>query len=106
MRPWRNADRPRVADVVVNRFRRRIEIVVEHLHARVAAVADIYQALGVNRDRVRRIELTGGAAPAADVSDESAALVVLHDARVHVAVGDEDVALRIPSDIGLAPEAV
>ncbi len=42
----------------------------------------------------------------ADGLDEAAVLVVLHDARVEVAVGDEDVALLIEGDVGLPAEAV
>src|SRR5258706_12771095 len=38
--------------------------------------------------------------------EEHAVLVVLHDARVAVAVGDEDVALCVPADVGRAVEAL
>ena len=38
--------------------------------------------------------------------DEPAVLVVLHDARVDVAVGDEDVALRVPGHVGRPAEQV
>ena len=57
MRARRDADRPRVADVVVDRL--EVQVVVEHLDARVAAVADVDVALRVDRDRVRRVQLAG-----------------------------------------------
>src|SRR5207249_10774300 len=43
---------------------------------------------------------------AADLRDEPSGLVVLHDAVVAIAVGDEDVALRIPTHIGRPTEDV
>jgi hypothetical protein len=55
---------------------------------------------------VRRVELQVAVAARADRLDEAAVLVVLHDARVEVAVGHEDVALLIEGDVGLAAEAV
>ena len=60
------------------------------------------------RDRVRRAELAGLLAlhAAADGFDESAILVVFHDAGVSVAVQDEDISGRIPGDVGLAAERV
>src|ERR1700681_217912 len=50
MRPARDADRPRVADVVVDGL--QVEVVVEDLNARVAAISDVHIALSVDRDRV------------------------------------------------------
>ncbi len=44
--------------------------------------------------------------PRADRLDEPAVLVELYDARVAVAVGHENVALRIPADVGLTVEGV
>ena len=90
------------ADVVVDRAQH--QVVVEHLHAGVAAVGDVDVALRVDRDRVRRAELARLGAARADRLDEPAVLVVLDDARVDVAVGDEDVALRIPGDVGRPAE--
>ena len=55
VRPRRDADRPRVADVVVDGPQH--QVVVEHLHARVAAIGDVDVALRVGRDRVRRVHL-------------------------------------------------
>ena len=73
---------------------------------RVAAIADVDVALRVGRDRMRRVELVlrRRRARAGELRDEAAVLVVLHDARVDVAVGDEDVALRIPRHVGRPSE--
>ncbi len=73
---------------------------------RVAAIGDVDHALGVDRDRVRRAELQRAVAARADRLDEAAVLVELDDARVAVAVGHEDVALRIEADIGLPMKGV
>ena len=72
------------------------------------AVGDVDVAVQVNRDAVRRAELARFRAwyLAADLLHEAAVLVELHDAVVHVAVGDEDVALRIPRDVGWPAERV
>ena len=102
--PPGHADRPRVADVRVVRL--PVQIVVEHLHARVAAVADVDVALEIGGDRVRRVELQVAVAARADGLHEAAVLVVLHDACVEVAVRDEDIALLIERDVGLAAEPV
>src|SRR5580765_1704060 len=56
MRTWRDADCPGIADSVVNRL--RIQIVVPHLNARVAAIADVDVALSVHRHRVRQSQLS------------------------------------------------
>jgi hypothetical protein len=60
MRSRRDADRPRVADGVVDGL--QVEVVVEYLHAGVAAVGDVDVALCVGRDRVWGIQLTALAA--------------------------------------------
>ena len=96
MRSGRDADRPGRADVVVNRL--ELQIVVEHLDAAVAAVADIDVALGVRRRWCAAGSVVPGADPSGpDGLDEAAVLVVLHDARIAVAVGDEDIARRRPT---------
>jgi hypothetical protein len=69
---------------------------IDHLDAAVAAVADVDVALGVVRDRVRRVQLADlGAARLADGRDPVAVLRELGDARVDVAVADVDVALGV-----------
>jgi len=57
---------------------------------------------------VRQVELAGRLAGlfAADLGEEAAVLVELHDAVVAVAVRHEDVALGIPADIGRAAENI
>ena len=103
-RSARHAHRPRVADIGVIGL--PVQIVVEHLDARVAAVAHVDVALEVGGDRVRCVELQIGAAQLADGLHEAAVLVVLDHARIEVAVGHEDVALLIEGDVGLAAEAI
>jgi len=46
----------------------------------------------VHLNAVRRIELAGAGTFGAELLDEPAVLVIFHDARVRVAVGDKDVA--------------
>ena len=55
---------------------------------------------------MRGAELQGSVAARAHRLDEAAVLVVLHDARVAVAVRHEDVALGVPADVGLAVERI
>src|SRR5687767_11329370 len=102
----RNAYRPRVPHVRVHRLQR--QIVVEHHDAAIATIADVHVALRVDGNRVWRVELIlpVAALAAGELTDEPAVLVELDDARVHIAVRDEDVALRIPRDVGRTAEAV
>ena len=100
----RDAHRPRRADVIVDRL--LVQIVVEHDDALIAAIGDIDHPFRVNRDRVRRAELQGTVAARTNGLDEAAVLVELHDPRVAVAIGHEDVALRIEADVGLSMERV
>src|SRR5215203_3868404 len=55
---------------------------------------------------MRRAELQSTTAAGAGSLDEAAALVELHHTRVTITVGHEDVALRIPADVGLPMERV
>src|SRR5262245_24812915 len=57
LRPWtaRDADCPRVAHAGVIRL--EVQVVVEHLHARVAAITDVDVAREVRGDGVRGVEL-------------------------------------------------
>ncbi len=106
MRARRDADAPRRADVVVNRAEDKV--VVEHLHPVVRAIGDVHVALRVDREAVRQVELARlrSGPLAADLLQEPSVLVVLHDAMVDVAVGDEDVALRVPADVGRTAQRV
>ena len=74
----------------------------------VAAIGDVHVALRVDGQRMRRVELIRlvPSDVAAHLADESAVLVELHDAMVDVSIGYEDVALRIPADIGGAGEQI
>src|SRR5262245_61326779 len=104
MRPRRDADRPRIADVVVDRF--HVQIVVEHLDASVAAVADIDVAVGIHRHRVRQVQLAASAAARPSLLDESSVLVELHDARVAISIGHEDIPRRIKAHVSGPAEDV
>src|SRR5712691_7983887 len=102
--PRCDTDRPGSADARPNRAKH--QVVVKDLNPAVSPIADINVALGVSRDGVRRAELSGLLAlhTAAKGLDESAVLVVFHDPRVAIAIGDEDVSRGVPSDIGLPAE--
>src|SRR5689334_4860812 len=104
MRPLRNADSPRRADRVPDGF--LIQIVVEYDHARVAAIGHVDESFAVDGDRMRRAELQRTVATRADRFHEPPVLVVLHNPGVAVAVRDENVALRIPRDVGRPMKAV
>src|SRR5262249_56042211 len=82
-----------------------VPVAVEHLDAAIVAVADIDIALGIGGDRMHEIEFAGALAVLAPRLHPVAVLVVFGDACVHVAVADEDVALRIPGHIGRLAEA-
>ena len=55
---------------------------------------------------MRQVELVRSIAFGSGGGDELAVLVILHHARITVAIGDEDVAVRVPADIGGAVERV
>src|SRR5712671_4314644 len=81
-------------------------VVVEDLDAVVVAVGDIDIALRVNRNAADIVELALAGALLAPAFDEFAVLVEFGDARIALAVGDENVALGIPGDIGRTVEDV
>ena len=89
-------------------FLDRLEIVVEHLVPVVRPIGHPDVAALVDLQAVRQIELAERVARllAAGLREEAAVLVVLHDAIVAIAVGDEDVALRIPADVRRPTEDV
>src|SRR5882762_11223523 len=86
----------------------RFQIVVELLIAVVGPVGHPDVTTPVNLETVRQVEFAELLARllAAGLRDEAAVLVVLHDPIVAVAIGDEDVALRIEADIARAAEDV
>src|SRR5262249_15145617 len=60
--------------------------------------------LRIRSDAMRRIELALLFAGLAPGFNPVAVLIELRDARVDVAVTDEDIALRVPCDVGRLPE--
>ena len=63
------------------------------------AIADKQAAARIEDDRMRLVELARAGALLAPLLDELAVLAELHDAVVHVAVGDEDVAVGSDGDV-------
>src|SRR5262245_14315300 len=104
LRARRDADRRWRTDVDILRL--EIPVAVEDLNPIVASVADVDEALRIDRHRVRDIELAWRGAARSPGLDVLAVLVELGDARVAIAVGDVDVAGRIPGDIGRPIEVV
>ena len=106
VRPAGNTHRP--ADAQVGDLPDRLQVVVEHLIAVVGAIGHPDVALPVHLQAVRQIELAQRLARlfAAGLRQEPAVLVIFHDPVVAVAVGDEDVALRIPAHVGRPAEFV
>src|SRR5438105_4001313 len=91
----------------------RTSVLVERLHASVVAIVDVDLVLDrVDRDSVDAVEVTrtrfrllrGPLPLLAPRHHVLVVLVVLHDARVRIAVGDEVRAIRIPRDVGRAVE--
>ena len=80
-------------------------VAVEHLDAPIVAVADIDVALGVGGDAVDEVELALALAALAPGLDPVAVLADLGDARIHVAVGNVDRAVRSPGHVGRLAEA-
>src|SRR6266851_5255297 len=106
MRSGGDAQRPSRAEI--GNLPDRFQIVVELLIAVVGPVGHPYVTAPVNLEPVRQVEFAELLARllAAGLRDEAAVPVVLHDAIVAVAIGDEDVALRIETDIARAAEDV
>src|SRR5262249_12346760 len=78
----------RMADMLP--FGEEVALGVEDLDSLVVAVSDV-NSISIDGDRVGQIELARPAALHAPSGDENPRLVVLHDARVSVAVRDVDV---------------
>ena len=79
-------------------------VAVEHLDAVVFAVGDVDPAVGVAADVVGDVELAGIGAGLAPGHHQLAVRRVFVDARVAVAVGDVEVALRRQRGVGAAVE--
>src|ERR1700730_6635648 len=82
VRARRDTHGPRRAYVEEHRF--QSAIVVEHLNAAIAAIADVHVAPRIDRDRVHGIELAGTVAQRPPRLDEHTVLVELRHARVAV----------------------
>src|ERR1035438_8152918 len=82
----------------------KIAFAVEDLDAPVAAIRHVDVPVSVGGNAVRRVELSGFGPAIAPLLYPVSVLVVLSYARVYVAVAEEDVALRVPGDIGGLPE--
>src|SRR5438128_253441 len=97
---------PRVADVVIDRL--EVQVVVENLNTSVVPVCNVDIAFGISRDRVRLVELTGFRSwyVTTYILDEFTVLVVLHDSRIAIAVGDENVSGRVEGHVGRPIEGV
>src|SRR6266436_163308 len=102
----RDADGP--ADADIGEFADRLQIVVELLVAEIAAIRDPDMALAVDLHAVGQEEFAERLAVffAAGFRQEPSLRAVFHDAVVAVAVGDENIALRVPTHIGRTAEDV
>ena len=98
--PGGNANRPGRARI--GELGLEFAVVVEDLNALVPEVAHVNVALGVGRERMRRIELAGLGTSRSPGLEEFAALVELGDARVAVTIGYKNVAGRIPTAVKTA----
>src|ERR1700722_19609711 len=97
-RAGRDADRPGgAADAP---FLLEVAVGIEGLDAAIGAVGHVEGVLLVDDDAVRRVELAGRGSALAPLLDQVAFLAELGDARISVAVGDEDAAVGSPCDIG------
>ena len=81
-------------------------VAVEDLHAVVLAVGHVHPAVGVAADVVRDVELAGIGARLAPRVQELAVRRVLVHARVAVAVGDVEIALRRQRGVRAAVEGL
>src|SRR5439155_15684949 len=104
MRARGDAHGPGRPDVGVGAL--EIPVVIEDLHPSVRSISDVHVPLRVYCNRVRRIELTRIASTRAPGFDELSVLVELGDARIPVAVRNENISGRIPGDIGRTVEIV
>ena len=81
-----------------------VQVIVIDLDAAVSAVGDVDVVLGVRGDAMRGAELILVVTPGSHFLQPMAVRRNLDDARVAVAVGHEDIALRIEGHIGFTVE--
>src|SRR4029077_12384857 len=98
------ADRLRVSEIADLRLEGAV--IVEDLDAVVVAVGDVNIALCIHGDTADIVELALARALLAPALDELAVLVEFGDARIALAIGNENVALGIPGDIGRTVEDI
>ena len=74
----------------------------------IGAIGDVDVALRIDGDAVRRIELVRLRPRlfTADLGDELSVFVVFHHAVIDIAVGDEQISLQVPRNIGWTAEQV
>src|SRR2546421_6043778 len=104
MRSRSNADRPRSANLIIDRF--ELQIIVKDLDSPVAPVSHVYVTFGVGRNRVGKVQLSGLRTFRSDGGDISSVLVILHYPRVTITIRDENISVAIPSHIGRSAEGV
>src|SRR5262245_47517747 len=76
----------------------------ESLDAAVLAISHIQDVVAVDRDSVRQMELAGSGPGLAPLPNAFAFGVIFENARITVAVGDEDAASGREGDIGRSAE--
>ena len=76
------------------------------MNAAVLAVGDVDDAVAIDLNRMRQTELSGAGAGFAPFANAFALAGVLEDARVAIAVGDKDAAVRREGNVGGAAETV
>src|ERR1051326_2183108 len=91
----RNAEFPWRSDIVVNGL--EFQVVVENLNAPVTAIRHVGIPFSIHRHRMREVELPRLRSFRSGLRDESSVLVVLHNPRVAIAVGDKDIAVGVPA---------
>src|SRR5687768_480000 len=82
----------------------QLAVRIEDLDPVVFTVAHIRAIFGVELNRMDRAELARSGSRRAPRHDELSSFIELRDAAVAVPVGNIGVALRIPRDVGRAPE--
>ena len=90
VRPRRDADGPRRANICILSF--RVAIVIEHLKALIAPITHIDVTLCINRDRMGRIELSWLGSSRSPGLYELAVLIEFRYPRVPVSIRHKNIA--------------
>src|SRR4029077_16269732 len=75
-------------------------VFIEDLNPVVGPIGDVHAAVPIDGDRMRRIELAVSRAGSSPSQQKLSVLVELYDARIAVAIADEECAVRQPGDVG------